>query len=82
MSHEQLAGENEAFLRRYEYDDGWVVAADLGSHEAEIDVDVVGETAIVVVERADRVREMELELPGPDAEITTSNGVLTIEVSK
>ena len=80
MNSDQLAGENEAFLRRYEYEDGWVVAAEFG--DEDVDVDVVGETAIVVMENADRVREMELELPGPDAAVTTNNGVLTIEVSK
>jgi HSP20 family molecular chaperone IbpA len=82
MRPEQRAGGNEAFLRRYEYDDRWIIAADLGVGEDDVDVDVVGETAIVVVDDADRVREMELELPGPGAEIATNNGVLTIEIAK
>ena len=55
MSTQQFAGANDRFLRRYEYDDSWVVAADLGVADDAVDVDVVGTTAIVVVATGDVV---------------------------
>jgi HSP20 family molecular chaperone IbpA len=82
MSTKQFAGADDRFLRRYEYDDSWVIAADLGVSDDDIDVDVVGTTAIVVVDAGDRVAETEFELPGTDAEVSVQNGVLTITVEK
>jgi len=82
MNHQQQSGENERFVRRYEYDDSWVIAADVGPATGDVDVDVVGETAIVVVDHGDRVSEAELDLPGPDADVAVNNGVLSIRVSK
>ncbi|WP_224268752.1 Hsp20/alpha crystallin family protein [Haloprofundus salinisoli] len=83
MSVQQSSG-GERFIRRYEYDDSWVIAAELGVADDAIDVDVVGTTAIVVVDHGDRVSEteFEFELPGTDATVETNNGVLTITVSK
>jgi hypothetical protein len=78
MNQQQFTGGNERFVRQYEYDDGWVVAADLGVADDAVDVDVVGETAILVIDRGDRVAEFELELPGPAAKIDVNNGVLVI----
>ena len=78
MSQQQFAGGNERFLRRYEYDDEWVVAVDLDVADDAVDVDVVGGTAIVVVETDDRVAETEFELPGPAAKVDVNNGVLLI----
>ena len=82
MNIQQHAGGNERFLRRYEYDDSWVIAADLGVSEDDVDVDIVGETAILVVDAGDRVTDTEFELPGEDAAVETRNGVLTITVRK
>ncbi len=78
MHSKQHAGENEQFVRRYDYDDGWVVAADLGAADETADVDVVGRTAIVVVESGDRVRETEVGLPGDADRAEVNNGVLAI----
>ncbi|ADQ66746.1 Hsp20/alpha crystallin family protein [Halogeometricum borinquense] len=82
MDMQQFVGGNEGFLRRYEYEDSWVVAADLGAFGDEVDVDIVGTTAIVVAEMGDRVTETEFELPGEDASVSTNNGILTITVQK
>jgi len=82
MSIKQLAGGDERIVRRYEYDDSWILAADIGLTSEEVDVDVVGTTAIVVAESGDDVSEAEFELPGPDASVATNNGVLTITVEK
>ncbi|MFC6824681.1 Hsp20/alpha crystallin family protein [Halopelagius fulvigenes] len=82
MDTQQFAGGNERFVRRYEYDDSWVIAADTGLPEEDLNVDIVGTTAIVVAESGDRVTETELELPGEDASVEMNNGVLTITVQK
>ena len=67
-----------ALVRRYEYEDGWIVAADLGVDDEAIDVDTVGETAIFVVSHGDEPAESEFDLPGPATDVTVSNGVVTI----
>ena len=82
MSVQQFAGANDRILRRYEYDDSWVIAADLGVSDDAVDVDVVGTTAIVVVDAGDRVAETEFELPGADADVSVQNGIMTITVAK
>ncbi|MFA1611532.1 Hsp20/alpha crystallin family protein [Halobellus rubicundus] len=82
MSNTQLAGGDERIVRRYEYDDSWVLVADLGVADEDLDVDVVGDTAIIVAEIDDDVSEAEFELPGPEASVTTNNGVLTITGEK
>jgi len=82
MSIRQLAGEDERIVRRYEYEDSYVLAANVGLAEEDIDVDVVGTTAIVVAETDGDVSEAEFELPGEDASVSTNNGVLTITVER
>ena len=68
----------DALLRRYDYDERWVVAADVGVDDDRISVDTVGDTAIVVVE-SDEPRETEFDLPGAADSVSVTNGVLTIE---
>ena len=82
MSIKQLAGNDERIVRRYEYEDSWVLAAEIGVDDEDLDVDIVGTTAIVVVETDGDVSEAEFELPGSDASVATKNGVLTITVEK
>ena len=82
MSSNQLAGESERIVRRYEYDDSWVLAADVGLASEDIDVDIVGTTAIVVADTGEQISETEFELPGEEASVATNNGVLTITVEK
>lgn len=82
MDKQQSAGQNEQFLRRYEYGDSYVIAADLGMSEENVDVDIVGETAIVVIDTDGQVRETEFELPGPNGAVEVNNGVLTVTIEK
>ena len=82
MSTQQFVGRDERFLRQYEYEDRYIVAADLGVSDDSVDVDVVGNTAIVVVGAGDRVTETEFELPEGDATVDVNNGILTITVNK
>jgi hypothetical protein len=69
-------------IRRYEYDSSRVLAADIGASAGDVDVDIVGTTAIVVADGGDEVFETEFELPGPDATVEVSNGVVTFEVDR
>ena len=80
MTQRQSVGRQDRFVRRYDYGDRTVVAADLRAAADEVSVDVVGETAIVVVDRAGGEEEFEFDLAGPAASIDTQNGVLTITV--
>lgn len=80
MNHIQTRSTGDgALLRRYEYDDEWIVAADLEVDDADVSVDTVGGTAIVVVEGPDGPVESEFDLPGTAADAAVNNGVLTVE---
>jgi len=71
-----FARSDEAFARRYEYEDSVVLVADLGIGDAT--VDVVDDTAIVVTDDD----QYEVELPDGAARASLNNGVLTIEVEQ
>lgn len=75
MVRQQSAGEDERFVRRYDYDDEWVIAADVGVGDDRLRVDVVGGTAIVLV---DEETAMEFDLPGSAESVDTNNGVLVV----
>ncbi|PAU83542.1 hypothetical protein CK500_08480 [Halorubrum salipaludis] len=80
MNHQQTRSTGDgALLRRYEYEDGWVVAADLGADAENVSVDTVGETAIVVIEGEGEPVESEFELPGEADAVAVENGVVTVE---
>lgn len=82
MNRQQFSNPDERFLRRYEYEDAHVVVADLGVDDDNVDVDIVGDTAIVVIDTDARLSETEFELPGSDGEVEMNNGVLTITIRK
>ena len=75
MVRQQYAGADERLVRRYDYVDEWVIAADIGVGEDHLDVEVVDETAIVLV---DERTELEVELPGSVESVDTNNGVLVV----
>ena len=80
MNHIQTRSTGDgALLRRYEYDDAWIVAADLGVADETVSVDTVGTTAMVVVEGPEEPVESEFELPGTATSATVTNGVLVVE---
>lgn len=78
MQQPQSTGRDERVLRQYDYEDQTVLALDLNA--GDVDVDIVGTTAIVVAERGDQVREAEFELPGAATAVSSNNGVVTITV--
>jgi hypothetical protein len=75
MVRQQYAGEDERFVRRYDYDDEWVIAADVGVGDDRLRVDIVGKTAIVLV---DEETALEFDLPGSVESVDTNNGVLVV----
>jgi hypothetical protein len=75
MNIKQNLTEQDAEVRRYEYDDCIVLAADFGDTDAA-SVDVVGDTVIVVVDG----KQFDIEVEG-DAKAFIKNGVLSVEVS-
>jgi hypothetical protein len=82
MNNTQTANSDDRVLRRYEYEDDWVLAADLAVDDDSVEYDTIGETLILVVDDNGQVAETELDLPGSDADVTLNNGVLTVEVAK
>ncbi|WP_251343238.1 DUF7127 family protein [Haloplanus halophilus] len=75
MVRQQHAGEDERIVRRYDYEDGWVIAADVGVADDRLTADIAGETAIVLV---DGETELEFEVPGSVESVDTNNGVLVV----
>ena len=75
MVNEQFAGEDERFVRRYDYEDGWVIAADIGVADDRLTADVVDGTATVLV---DGRTELEFEVPSSVESVDTNNGVLVV----
>jgi hypothetical protein len=75
MVRQQYAGADERFVRGYDSADVWVIAADVGVGDDHLRVDVVGETAIVLV---DEETAMEFDLPGSVESVDTNNGVLVV----
>jgi HSP20 family molecular chaperone IbpA len=69
---------DETPLRRFEYDDGVVLAADVGAGE-DTSVDVVDDTVILVA--GDEQYEQALPEES-DARAFINNGVLTIELEE
>lgn len=72
----QTSVGSSGMVRRYDYSDRTVVAADFGPTAAEVSVDVVDGTAIIVVGD----EQTEIALPEGDGEAFNRNGVVTIEV--
>lgn len=77
MNETQQFGDETA-LRRYEYDDGVVLAADFGP-ERDASVDVLDDTVIVVV--GDQQYDVDVD-DGDDPRAFIRNGVLSIEVER
>ena len=67
---------DELPVRRFEYNDGVVLAADVGVAD-DTSVDVVDDTVILVAGD----EQYEQPLPESDARAFMNNGVLTIELS-
>lgn len=79
MSLEQFIERDDRMVRRYQYDDRTVIAADIGVNSSDVTIDIVDDTAIVVDDESGQ--QAEIELPnGGGAKAFIKNGVLSIEV--
>lgn len=67
--------QRDAIVREYDYDDTAIVVADFGPEVGEVSIDIVDETALVVAGD----EQFEFELSDDVEEVSTENGVLTIE---
>jgi hypothetical protein len=76
MNVEQFSEREGQVARRYEYDDGTVLVADLGVG-VEATADVLDDAVIVVTEDGE---QMELDVSKGGAQAFIKNGVLTIEL--
>ncbi|WP_277553032.1 DUF7127 family protein [Halobaculum limi] len=81
MIQRHSTDRRDRFVRRYDYDDGTVIAADLDAADEDIHVDTVDGSAVVVIARAGGEEEFEFDLPGPAARVDIQNGVLTIDIN-
>jgi hypothetical protein len=73
---------DDVVFERYEYEDGVVVAADFAAVGGDVGVDVVDETAVVVVDAERGTVERDVPLPAGDARTFNNNGVVSIEVKR
>lgn len=80
MNPSAVTGQSN-ISRRYSYDDETLLVVDTGLPDDAITVDVVDETAIVVLEGED-VTEHEFTLPTGTVDVFINNGVLTFEVNE
>ena len=78
VSHQ---ARDELLYRQYDYGDETVVVADLGADVEDATVEVVDETAIVVLESETASQQYEFEVPSGTARAFINNGVLSVEVS-
>jgi hypothetical protein len=58
----------------HEYDGESLIAVDFGRTHADLTVDIVDDTAIVITDSD----QFEFDLPSEASEVTANNGVLTI----
>lgn len=65
---------DDAVVRELDDEDGSMITVDFGSDAADMSVDVVGETVIVVMDD----RQFQFDLPAGANEVTANNGILTI----
>ena len=71
----QTADRQGVIVREHEYEDENVIAVDFGVNTNELSVDIVEDTAIVVVDG----QQIEFEVPSGAEEVTTNDGILTIK---
>lgn len=73
--------QTEVPVRRYEYDDGTAIVADLGPAVEEAAIETLEDRVLVVVEHSGQDGQFEIEVPASRvADTFIANGVLTIEV--
>lgn len=67
--------KQDTVVAEHEYDGESFIAVDFGRNHADLVVDIVGSTAIVVTDND----QFDFALPSEASGVTTNNGVVTIE---
>ena len=71
----QNADRHGAIVRTLEDDDRSAIVVDFGTDASDVSIDVVGDTAIAVMNG----EQFEFELPPEASDVSVNNGVLTIQ---
>lgn len=83
MTLKELTSGDSRTVRTYEYEDDTVLVADLRLPDERLDLDIVGDTGIVVVTTDDTEHQYEFQLPAGDVtKAIINNGVVTIEITQ
>lgn len=81
MTLRELTNGDSRTVHTVEYDDSTVLVADLRIPDENLDLDVVGQTGIIIVTADGEERQFEFDLPAGDVtKAIINNGVVTIEV--
>lgn len=70
----RTADRQGAVVSEHKYDGESVIAVDFGTDHADLTVDIVDDTAIVIADS----EQFEFELPSEASKVTANNGILTI----
>lgn len=70
-----VGDDEDVTISHREYDDESVIAVDFGHVEGKPTVDIVDDTAIVVLEN----EQYEFDVPADASEVTVNDGILTIK---
>lgn len=83
MTLKELTSGDSRTVRTYEYEDDTVLVADLRLPDERLDLDIVGDTGIVVVTTDGTEHQYEFQLPPGDVtKAIINNGVVTIEITQ
>ena len=70
----QRIDEEDGIVREYDYGDEHLITIDFGEGYGDATIDVVDDTAIVVVND----EQFDVDIPADASDVTANNGVLTI----
>lgn len=77
---DSIRADTDLIAREYDYGDVTIIAIDTAATPGDVSVDIVEDTAIIVLDTDTTTNQRELELPDGDATTLNNNGIVTIEV--
>lgn len=79
MDTRQNIKQNAITFQEYTYDNEWVVVSDFGPAVSDINIETVGNTAIIVAQTNGGETHKQIELPGEESETSSNNGIIQIK---
>lgn len=70
----RISAQQDTVVAEYDYAGESLIAVDFGQTHTDLDVDIVGDTAIVTTDG----NQFDFELPRETNDVTVNNGILTI----